>query len=107
MQIRLDPHEKLLIAVLVIGMVVGFREQLIYTPIVTRLVAAQRRLDADLGQTRRRIAIEETAHFINENMPDLQQSDDKFALLKNRGLRPCGQRPGVALWMRGTPARYP
>ena len=71
------------------ALIVGFRERIIFEPIVARVAAAvarvaaaQAAIDEDLQHARRRLAVEETARFIDEKMSTLQQSPNKFVLLK-------------------------
>jgi len=79
---RLDGVEKFLVFSFVLALIVGFRERLIYEPITVRVAAAQAGIDGDLQHARRRLAVEATAGFIDEKMSTLQQSPDKFALLR-------------------------
>ncbi len=79
---RLDGFEKFVVSLFLAGLILSYREPLLYQPIVACVRAAHVAIDGDLQQARRRLAVEATARFIDENMPTLQQSPDKFALLK-------------------------
>ena len=75
---RLDGYEKALIGVLAASVILGFRDRLVYSPLAARVVEEEGKIQ----NARRRIAMEDTARFVDENMPSLQESQDKFDLFQ-------------------------
>jgi hypothetical protein len=79
---RIDGVEKLVVGLFVAALLLGFRGQLFFDPIARRVAAEQQRRDFSIAYAREKIAREDTARFIDENMPTLQSSPDRFALLR-------------------------
>lgn len=76
----LDGYEKVLVGLFGAALIFAYREPLIYAP-VARGIGDQMGAEG-IQQARQRIALEDTARFVDENMPSLQESWDKFALFK-------------------------
>jgi len=102
--VRFDTFEKVLVALFALALLVSFREQILYEPIAVRVLVGEAQREVDLQQTRSRLAAEDTARYIDEHMFTLQQSPDKFALLKTsiKAARTNGLYCEFGVWTGGT-----
>jgi hypothetical protein len=82
MEARLGLLEKCLIAAFATGLLFAFRYPLVIDPIAHAVTARQQAFHDDVQAARDRVALEDTARFINESMPSSAYSPTKFDLLK-------------------------
>ncbi len=85
--LKLDSWTKFVVAAFLCGLLYGYRYQLFFNPILSRFVSLQNHLVMtqahDLTITRVRLAAEDTARFIDENMQSVESFPDRYELFKH------------------------